>query len=77
MNDCYAAKNELRNFSIKNARNEFDSSIPFDVKDDNLSTQQLDNFFGITDEERESERSARGDTQEVFTENKEKEMIYQ
>jgi hypothetical protein len=34
-------------------------------------------FFGITDEERESERSARGDTQEAFTENKEKEMIYQ
>jgi hypothetical protein len=49
---CYAwwLDDFLGNFSIsiddiKNARNEFDSSIPFDVKGDNLSTQQLDDFF--------------------------------
>jgi hypothetical protein len=42
--------------------------VPFDVKGDNLSIQQLDDFFGITNEKRENKRSARGDTQEAFTE---------
>jgi len=52
---------------IQNALDEFDDSIPFDVKGDDLSIQQLDDFFGITNEERKGEGSATGDTQEELT----------
>jgi hypothetical protein len=36
---------------IETALDEFDDSIPFDVKGNELSTQQLDDFFGISDEQ--------------------------
>ena len=52
---------------IQNALDEFDDSIPFDIKGHDLSIQQLDDFFGITNEERKGEGSATGDTQEELT----------
>ena len=59
--------NEISIDDVQSALDQFDDSIPFDVKGDNLSIQQLDDFFGITNEERKSERSATGDTQEALT----------
>ena len=59
--------NQLSDEELNKALDAYDDEVPFDVKGDDLSIQQLDDFFGITNEERENKRSARGDTQEAFT----------